>query len=171
MEEVKILLTPTRCKIINKKQQPESSSSVEQLPEKWVHLSFFPLCYHVFKPPFSPNRPRLSHIMSVLSDSHTLHFTSLIYYRVFIAVVHVLILLCKMGRCATFVPCSHFVHFFLTVNQIKVIFFCSKEKHMQYIELIYEYVFMCMLSVISLIQLSFQLLASRGSITWTVMIL
>lgn len=42
-----------------------------------------------------------------------------------------------MGRRAAFVPCSHFVCFFPHCKTwIKLILFCSKEKHIYYVELI-----------------------------------
>lgn len=44
-----------------------------------------------------------------------------------------------------------FCPFFSDCKPNKSQFFCFKEKHIQYIELIYEKVFMCMLSVISFI--------------------
>ncbi len=113
--------------------------------------SFF-RCVMMFLKLLLPNHPvHLSYIANVVYYSHALHFTSLIYCCVFIAVVNVLILLYKMGEiCATVVKID-VLSFSSDCKQIKVHFFCFKEKHIQYIELIYEKVFMCMFSVITFI--------------------
>lgn len=108
----------------------------------------FPLCFDVFEPPIC--QATLS-LCCVLQSKLAFHITHLLLCFYCCCSSSNII---KMGRFATFVPCSHFVLFFPTVNQIKIFFFCSKEKHIRYIELTYEYVFICMLMVISLIQLS-----------------
>lgn len=57
MEKIKILLTPTHCEIIRKKQnKKESSSSVEQLPRK-MNPRHFSVVLSCFKIPYLPNLP------------------------------------------------------------------------------------------------------------------
>lgn len=131
MEEEKILSTHLHCVIKNKIKKKHLQCGAALGGKKENFLSFFDCVMLFFKTLFAKPSCLSFNIMPICY-SHTVHFTWLIYYCIFIAlVVHVLILLYMMGFVDDCVPLSSHsavLSIFLTVNQINVNF-CSKEKH------------------------------------------